>query len=107
MAGASTIIHGTVILEEDGVAVPFYAQAGIYCSGINMHAMLENHGPVKIGDAGVTCSSPSIATDGRSITPSEEMHLGFDLDIGYLYAVGRAGDKVEWVASTLVWWLNP
>lgn len=100
----SSIIHGTVILEEDNVPVPFTIDPAIMVSGINMHALLVNRGPVKIGGPTVTCSSPSIATDGRSITPSEEMGLNFDIYLMDLYAVGKAKDKVEWVASTIIWW---
>lgn len=102
----STTINGTIILEEDNVPQCFYTGQDAYflVCGINMHALLMNKGPVKIGGAGVTCSSPSIATDGRSITPGEEMHLGWDIDLVTLFAVGKAGDKVEFVASTLIWW---
>lgn len=102
-----TTIHGTLILAEDNVAQHFEEPEEypfMLVCGINMHALLANKGPVKIGGPGVTCSSPSIATDGRSITPGEEMHLGWDLDLLTLHAAGKANDKVEWVASTLVWW---
>ncbi len=101
-----TTISGTVIIEDDNTPTPFYTGQDAYflICGINMHALLENHGPMKIGGPNVTCSPISIATDGRSITPGEEMHLGFDLDLCTLFAAGKAGDKVEFVASTLVWW---
>ncbi len=102
----ATTIHGTVIITEDNTPTPFYTGQDAYflICGINMHALLANKGPVKIGGPGVTCSSPSIATDGRSITPGEEMHLGWDIDLVTLFAAGKAGDKVEYIASTLVWW---
>lgn len=96
----SVILHGTVILAVTGTPVAFAAQE-TWVDWLNGHALLMNHGPVKLGASTVTCDGT--ATDGRSVTPSEEIYLGPYVNLGDLYAVGRAGDKIEWVANSIEW----
>ena len=98
----ANILHGTLTIVETGTAVAF-ADTETWVDWFNGYTLLMNRGPMKLGDSTVTCDGS--ATDGRSLTPSEKIYLSPYVNLGELYANGRAGDKLEWVAGSLIWWI--